>query len=65
MKLILNVWLIVFISQVILSENLPNKKNNDATQKKIKKVTYSQHATKLLLKQDLNINKINTQINMK
>ena len=37
MKLILNVQLIVFISQVILSENLPNKKNNDATQKKIKK----------------------------
>ena len=48
MKLILNFWLIVFISQVILSENLPNKKKNDATQKKIKKVTYSQHATKLV-----------------
>ena len=37
MKLILNFWLIVFISQVILSENLPNKKNNDAAQNKIQK----------------------------
>ena len=36
-KLILNFWLIVFISQVILSENLLNKKKNDAAQKKIKK----------------------------
>ena len=37
MKLILIFWLIVFISQVIVSENLPNKKKNDAAQKKIKK----------------------------
>ena len=37
MKLILNFRLRVFISQVILSENLPNKKKNDAAQKKIKK----------------------------
>ena len=37
MKLILNFQLIVVISQVILSENLPNKKKNDAAQKKIKK----------------------------
>ena len=36
-KLILNFWLINFISQVILSENLLNKKKNDAAQKKIKK----------------------------
>ena len=47
MKLILIFWLIVFISQVIVSENLPNKKKNDAAQKKIKKITYSQHATKV------------------
>ena len=37
MKLILNFQLIVVISQIILSENLPNKKKNDAAQKKIKK----------------------------
>ena len=37
MKLILNFRLIVVISQVILSENLPSKKKNDAAQKKIKK----------------------------
>ena len=36
MKSILNFQLIVFISQVILSENLLNKKKNVA-QKKIKK----------------------------
>ena len=42
MKLILNFQLIV-----ILSENLLNKKKNDAAKKKVKKVTYSQHATKL------------------
>ena len=47
MKLILDFQLIVFIFQVILPENLPNKKKNDAAQKKIKKITYSQHVTKL------------------
>ena len=46
MKLILDFQLIVFIFQVILPENLPNKKKNDAAQKKIKKITYSQHVTK-------------------
>ena len=37
MKSILNFQLIIFISQVILSENLLNKKKNDSTHKKLKK----------------------------
>ena len=44
MKLILNFRLIVVISQVIVSENLLNKKKNDAAQKSH---IYSQDATKL------------------
>ena len=45
-KLILNFQLIVFISQVILSENLNNKKKWSNTEND-EKVIYRQHATKL------------------